>query len=1245
MLLFSITIDVNLAQGVCFLPYVFCSIIFLLSIHLSMVFLMSWNCRSIASNLTSFHFLVQHLDPHIICLQETWVDDASSLLHLKDYIFFSKPRAGRIRGGGLAILVKNNLPVWLLPSFVSSTTMEILCIRVAFDNHIFQIVNVHRTSGLLSSGDLLLLSSAVFNPCFFCGDFNARSRCFGDSISTPSGNELAKWVDCNPLILLNHGTVTRESSASSGSVLDLIFVSPSFFFRLSWGKATEKGTSDHFPIYCDFKAKGPPRVGNLKAYTNWTAFASSIEDVFQVLPPVTQSSGAEVNIIASRFQKSISRAVRSNSSLVPSAKEHSLLSWWNRACSRAKKIKNRAFRRARRSLCRVDWDEYKKQASIFKKVILAAKRSFWGAKICAISCPKKLFGLVHSINNYLFPNKPDSNFFFLESNNQVTCPYRQANMLGKGLLKKSPLIALRRPIPPGGGISPSFPKFSLSELKRAIALQRSSTPGCDGISAKAFKTLPLSALLKLLEIYNSCLSSLCYPAPWKRTIIVPIQKPKKPSHSVASYRPIALIPVISKILERMILFRLSWFAQKRKLFHPNMFGFLPGRSATDCLQKMVFLIDSLRTEKKWVTILSLDIKGAYDGVWVQGLVEKLHLAGLEDCLLFLLQDFVFERPFQVRWRGILSDPFVISCLPQGSILSPFLFNVYMMDLFESIPTHSHPFIYADDISIIIPGSSAEECIGNIQQTILEIQSWALKWKISFAVEKSSLLDLSPKRVKLSSPCNIGGAPIPWVTQTKILGLIFQDNFKWKAHAISSCAKAKKFLNIIKFISNRRTGLKSKQITQVISQVLLPRLDYANSLRFKESNSILRMYEVVENSAIRFALGVFICAPNEVIRKLVEIPPYRMRAKWAQISHFLKVISQQQKSNFLETCLNKLHISSVVMDTAKAFSLEHNVVRLSLPPHPSTSHKLLCLTDFFPSSKSKFPQLISASYLSLRERFTDYEFWATDGSKNNGGVGFGISNSDSSTTRSIRLPSLSSIFTAETAALFYLFKFLLKEGPVVILIDNKGVVEAIKTGRAKRGSLIDETIHLLHRFSVTSPTILVWCNAHSGIPLNEVADKLAVQATSNPSLPVIPIIDFQDVKRYIKSRLSTEFNESWASSTYFHRFSKQTLERPFFDWVPSRHLETKILRILANSFPLNSILHKIGLAPSPLCISCKSIENLSHRLLQCNRFSVQRSLLFPLLGLSPSSVSSINDVISTTNFQSPRVGRAILSMFP
>lgn len=144
-----------------------------------------------------------------------------------------------------------------------------------------------------------------------------------------------------------------------------------------------------------------------------------------------------------------------------------------------------------------------------------------------------------------------------------------------------------------------------------------------------------------------------------------------------------------------------------------MYGFIPGRSAVDCLQNISHHVQSFRSQKKWVTLLSLDIKGAYDGVWVQGLIDKLEIAGLEKNLLFLIQDFIFNQPVQIKWRGVNSNGTHISCLPQGSIISPFLFNVYMQDLFKELPPNVYPFVYADDISIIIPGSSPENCILNI----------------------------------------------------------------------------------------------------------------------------------------------------------------------------------------------------------------------------------------------------------------------------------------------------------------------------------------------------------------------------------------------------------------------------------------------------------------------------------------------------------------------------------------------------
>lgn len=104
-------------------------------------------------------------------------------------------------------------------------------------------------------------------------------------------------------------------------------------------------------------------------------------------------------------------------------------------------------------------------------------------------------------------------------------------------------------------------------------------------------------------------------------------------------------------------------------------------------------------------------------------------AELEKNILYLIQAFIFNRPVQIKWRGVTSDGTLISCLPQGSIISHFLFNAYIQDFFKELPPDAYRFVYAYDISVIIPGSSTENCISNINSTLERLAQWSAKWKI------------------------------------------------------------------------------------------------------------------------------------------------------------------------------------------------------------------------------------------------------------------------------------------------------------------------------------------------------------------------------------------------------------------------------------------------------------------------------------------------------------------------------------
>ncbi len=173
--------------------------------------------------------------------------------------------------------------------------------------------------------------------------------------------------------------------------------------------------------------------------------------------------------------------------------------------------------------------------------------------------------------------------------------------------------------------APSIVKpTSPEEIKNLIkSLNAKKVAGYDGVSYKAIKNLAHKSIILITNIFNSCFRLQYFPNDWKRAIIIVFKKPGKPPLHPSSYRPISLLPCLSKLFEKTIKLRLDEFIKDTHFISPNQYGFISGHSTTHQVQRLVEHITNCFNNKVMVAGCFLDIEKAYDSLWHQGLLKKL----------------------------------------------------------------------------------------------------------------------------------------------------------------------------------------------------------------------------------------------------------------------------------------------------------------------------------------------------------------------------------------------------------------------------------------------------------------------------------------------------------------------------------------------------------------------------------------------------------------------------------------------
>ena len=239
----------------------------------------------------------------------------------------------------------------------------------------------------------------------------------------------------------------------------------------------------------------------------------------------------------------------------------------------------------------------------------------------------------------------------------------------------------------------------------------------------------INSKITLELIFKSCIESRKFPIEWKKANVVTVHKQNN-KQLIKNYRPILLLPVCGKILERIIYNKMFEFFSENELISHNQSGFKLGDSCINqllCTAHDIYqsLDDGLETRGVF-----LDISKAFDKVWHKGLLFKLKQNGISGNLLNVITDFLYQRKQRVVLNGQHSSWTNIEAgVPQGSILGPLFFLIYINDLSDGLT--SNPKLFADDTSLFSVIHNINSTANDLNSDLMKISNWAFQWKMIF----------------------------------------------------------------------------------------------------------------------------------------------------------------------------------------------------------------------------------------------------------------------------------------------------------------------------------------------------------------------------------------------------------------------------------------------------------------------------------------------------------------------------------
>jgi hypothetical protein len=672
---------------------------------------------------------------------------------------------------------------------------------------------------------------------YFVGDVNIDLI---KSNTLPANDDYLKLLSVFQFVPLI--TIPTRLTESTMTLIDHIFVKlPSHVTENSTtAGAIYCNISDHLPVFCcvDMSKKRVIERPLVRLYNekNYTTFiqkvaASGLDDILRMDDP--ERAYTLFNNTLTSVHDECFPLVRL------SRKKHKSKPWVTAGIKKSVNHKNKLFRQYITKPDTKHKHKLAKYRSILRNVLNAAESQYYKNLLNSRqSSSRKMWSVINELISSKPPKKSADIKLLEYGNKTLTCKYDIANAFNNYFATIGNKLADE--IPDSNNNYAHFMDKNLTqsiflhpvdntELTREIhKLKIGKAPGIDGIQNKLLKSISNTVVPVLSHIFNICMLRGIYPSALKIAKVIPLYK-KGDRTLPENYRPISLLPCVNKLLEKLIEKRLRLFLEKQNIFYDFQFGFRSGHSTSQALLEITNNIRSLLEKGQNVLGLYLDLKKAFDTVNHNILKSKLLNYGIRGNCYDLLSSYLSNRVQMTYVNGVYSaKEFVSTGVPQGSVLGPLLFLIYINDI-KNVVTDVSIRLFADDTNIFMHDSDCVKLVFDAKNTLLKLKIWFDANKLTLHLGKTNFTIFHSKHRPNHECCNefdIDGCSITRTDSTKYLGLIIDDMLSWKQHVTDLCNKLVKYTGIF---YRTKTHIPSNIAIQIYYAFIYSRISYCVEL--------------------------------------------------------------------------------------------------------------------------------------------------------------------------------------------------------------------------------------------------------------------------------------------------------------------------------------------------------------------------------------------------------------------------------
>lgn len=679
---------------------------------------------------------------------------------------------------------------------------------------------------------------------------------------------------------------------------------------------------------------------------------------------------------------------------------------------------------------------------------------------------------------------------------------------------------------------------------------KQTAPGIDLLDWTIIKAA-IAAIPKLfLNTYQQLFNGGHHPIQWKTAIGIIIPKKNKKDYAEPkAYRPIALLPCLSKLLKRLFANRLAYFANTtNQLLHPSQMGGRKQRSAVDAALLLQEFVERNMASQKIVSTILLDIFGEFDRLRPESLINILESLSLPRSFISWTKSFLRERKIRLLFNGQISKVHTVSGTPQGSPISPILFLISIRNLISS---HGNLNVfqvsYMDDIAVAVASTSITKNIRLLTEATKRLFLIAQNISATFELDKTELIHFHRKRQVINSPLDIQGITLEPKEIVKWLGFWLDQRLSYKTHVDKRLQLASGVIQNIKRLTSPSRGLRLNQIRQLYLSCVTTVLDYGSILWYQKygTEKHSNKYQRIQNIAARMITGAYYGSPAKALEVEAAILPCRVRHLKLAYSYALRILRLQTIHPIQECLFTSQRNESSSILTSKFNLLAHlidnktQIVRLGKLLSPLTSNWRLEHSEFNwnPPWKSlniaiSIPKLEKQVLRTRHETlFSQIHPSAsiiyTDGSRTIGkgsSIGFVIYLPYTREAKfySFNLGDGVGITDAETYCILKSIKTLKNissSRKCYIFSDSQAALLRIKNAN-------NYFCHQIRRHAHNYQMSMEWCPGHIGIEGNEIADGLARKGAELEIHPQNKYITISVLKENANQEILKAWRKIW-----------------------------------------------------------------------------------------------------------------------